>query len=83
MEEDLDKQRDQKMQDMIFPIQNEQVEQNKPQVDSNEIKDRILTLKLMFDDSTKLRQQRDFLNNQGQNVMTNPAASHEDLGMVK
>lgn len=68
---------------LAFPPPREAVTESTPMVDSQEIKDRILTLKLMFDDSSKLRQQRDFLNTHGQNVMTNPEAGNEGLGLVR
>lgn len=81
---DAEQQRDQKMKELLaFPAQREAPTDSKPVVDSQEIRDRILTLKLMFDDSNKLRQQRDFLNTHGQNVMTNPDVADQGLGLVR
>ena len=38
------------------------------QEDTKKIQDRILTLKLMFEDTQSLRQQKSFPNTQGQNI---------------
>lgn len=60
-EEKLDK----KMKDLlVFPsdIANIGLVDSKPGIDSKEIQDRILSLKVMFDDSHSLRQKQNFLN---------------------
>ena len=59
---------EQKMRDLlVFPpdIANIGLTDSKPGIDSKEIQDRILSLKVMFDDTNTLRQKKNFLTTQG------------------
>ena len=62
----------------LFPFVNKTGEV----LDRTVIKDRITTLKVMFDDSATLRQQRGFLNAQGKSVLI-PADSPIKLDLVE
>ncbi len=71
----------------LFPVQSIKkfVNDDGKEVDSDAIKDRILTLKLMFEDAEDLRKKREFLSSVDHqpNILTAPSEDKNDLSLVR
>ena len=64
--------------EVLFPVNSikERLQASDRKFDSDAVRDRLLTLKLMFDDASNLRRQRDFMSK------TDKDGANQDLGML-